>query len=51
MTRPIARPRLGRIAVHGALLFYTLVAIGPILVLYILFSRQLVRGLTAGAVK
>ena len=26
-------------------------AIAPILVLYILFSRQLVRGLTAGAVK
>ncbi|HSY89526.1 MAG TPA: carbohydrate ABC transporter permease [Verrucomicrobiae bacterium] len=31
----IARPRLGRIAVHGALLFYTLVAIGPILLILI----------------
>ena len=35
MTRATARPRLGRIAVHGALLFYTLVAIGPILLILV----------------
>jgi raffinose/stachyose/melibiose transport system permease protein len=31
----LPRPRLGRIAVHGALLFYTLVALGPILLILI----------------
>src|SRR5262249_23256861 len=31
----LARPRLGRIAVHGALLFYTLVALGPILLILV----------------